>query len=43
MVEKVICEIESVIVVLSDLGEYGDKEPRRTIDIICRLFVYSES
>jgi len=43
MIEKIICEIDLVIVVLSDLGEYGHMEPRRTIDIVCRFFVYSKS
>jgi hypothetical protein len=43
MVEKVICEIDLVIVVLSELGEYGHQESRRTTDMICRFFVYSKS
>jgi hypothetical protein len=45
MVDRVICEIDLVIVVLSDLGKYEHMEPRRTMDmdIVCRFFVYSKS
>jgi hypothetical protein len=43
MVDRVICEIDLDIGVLSDLGEYGHMEPIRTIDIVCRFFVNSKS
>jgi hypothetical protein len=44
--DRIVCKIDKidlVIVILSDLGEHGHQESRRTIDMICRLVIMVHS